>query len=110
MPDFSRDELLALQARLVRPLADADVDEPGLSVEVKAYRIQENHYRSAVAKIEHAIAGPPRLDDLPLRIRELVEAGVISLYYATMTYRRYNHNQHETFAALTQAARLYKGH
>ncbi len=58
MLDLTNDELQALQAlqaRLVRPLAYLDANEAGLSQALREYRVQENHYRSAVVKIERAV-------------------------------------------------------
>ena len=50
--DLTQEELDALHTRLCRPLPYSDPEEAGLSPALRAYRIEENHYRSAVRKIE----------------------------------------------------------
>jgi len=54
--DFTQEELDALHTRLCRPLPYSDPEEAGLPPALRGYRIEENHYRSAVRKIE-ATAG-----------------------------------------------------
>jgi hypothetical protein len=106
MLDLTHDELQALQARIPRPLAQADPAEAGLSPEMQTYRIQENHYRSAVEKIERAIDSPTRrqqaLDDLPPILQELVESRELSLYFATKVYREADRDENKACQLLAQ--------